>query len=54
MEPLELEPDEPSEPSEPGFGVYIGTKKLDFGLEDLKKYFETSYGGSFSRGFRWC
>ena len=43
MEPLEPAPDEPSEPSEPDFGVYIGTKKIDFGLEDTKKYVETSY-----------
>ena len=42
------------EPSEPDFGVYIGTKKLNFGLEDTNKYFEDSYGCSFSRGIRWC
>ena len=42
------------EPSEPDFGVYIGTKKLNFGLEDTNKYFEDSYGCSFFRGIRWC
>ena len=40
--------------SEPDFGVHIGTKKLNFGLEDTNKYFEDSYGCSFSRGIRWC
>ena len=53
MEPLEPEPAEP-EPSGPDFGVYIGTKKLNLGLEYTKKNLETSYGGSFLRGIRWC
>ena len=42
------------EPSEPDFGVYIGTNKLEFGLEDINKYFESSYGGRFAQGIRWC
>ena len=50
MEPLEQEPAEP-EPSGPDFGVYIGTKQLNFGLEYTKKH---SDGGSFLRGIRWC
>ena len=51
MEPLEPEPAE-LEPSGPDFGVSIGTKKLNLGLEYTKKYFETSYGVSFLRGIR--
>ena len=42
------------EPSGPDFGVYIGTTKLNFVLEDTNKYFEDSYGCSFSPGIRWC
>ena len=52
MEPLEPELAEP-EPSGLDFGVYIGTKKLNFGLEDTNKYFEDSYGCSFLQGIRW-